>query len=109
MTALSNARIGSTLGLERYSDDRPNEAEQVYVDALEGRESRTIAIRRARGYAWPVVLELTDRQASDLAKILLAHVGGDAYAPPRDVRMAGRLREDARRLRELADQLDGGA
>lgn len=118
--------LGATYGLSRYTDDAPDQAEQVYVAyATEPRlyphpdggklEPRVYQIRRGRGYSIPVVLELTAGQAVEMAKIILEHAGEGAelFSHPRDRWDADRLRTEAAQISKLlnsfADQLDGGA
>lgn len=116
-------RIGNTVGLSRYSDEDRLQAEQVYVDRIDSPRAfphpdggiltqRTIEIRRARGYAFTPVLRLTDRQAVEMAKLILESVeGSDQYTHPNRLHEALELRTQAknvsRTLNKIADRLEG--
>lgn len=122
-TTTASSFVGTTIGLSRFSPNHPLQAEQVYVDRISDPEQiphpdggflapRTFRIRRGRGYQFAPVLELTERQAVEMAKLILAEAGEDSYKylHPHVSRAASRLRADAknvaRHLNDAADLLE---
>lgn len=114
--------VGTTVGISRYSPDHPHQAEQIYVDRILDQDqiphpdggfltARTFRIRKGRGYSFSPVLDLTERQAVEMAKIILQEAGEESYLHPDITRLADRLRSDAksvsRNLNHVADRLEG--
>lgn len=114
--------INATYGLCRFShtDAAEHHAEQVYVDTIDEPlvianpdggtlTPRTIRIRRGRGWGIQPVLDLTDQQAIEMAKIILAHFGeASALVPhPKALTTAHSLRHNADQLVKIAELLEG--
>lgn len=114
---MRTTRIGVSYGLCRYSPDHPRQAEQVYVESIDEPEliahpdgghltPRTILIRRGRGWSFEPVLELTDAQAIEMARVILEHFGDEAsgVAHPDRRFTALALRAQGRSIRKALDE-----
>jgi hypothetical protein len=115
-------KIGTTYGLARYTDEQELWAEQVYVnlidepvvvphpDRLDPRfpvslPLRTVRIRKGRGYSFPAVLDLTEQQAVEMAKLILDHFGDTEYIHPGRRWDANVIRSKGKNIQKALDEI----
>lgn len=126
-----STRIGTTYGLSRTSDQPGTElwSEQVYVKRIDeplliphpdaGSRNfpapgyltpRTIRIVNGDGYRFTPVLDLTEQQAVEMAKVILEELDADQYQHPGRKWEVQKLRLKAdnihKALSEIADDLE---